>query len=165
MEKHKDIIPDILGLHAISGCDTVAATYGVGKLTALKVLWSGKYTLNHLGDRDAYLENVIDQATKFVLACYGQSTSSSLTVARQKLWAQKVGRNKAAAPRLCSLPPTTESFKHNVLRAHLKMTIWTQALDVNPPDLEPTSYGWSKDKCSTSLVPVTVPEGVALAPN
>ena len=31
VEKHHDIIPSILAGHALSGCDTVAACYGVGK--------------------------------------------------------------------------------------------------------------------------------------
>jgi len=123
LEKHKDIIPNILGLYAISRCDSVASIYGVDKLTALKVLKSRKYTLAHLGDQDAYLENVVNQATKCMLACFGQSTSSSLTGAQQNLWAQKVGHCKAAAPSLCSLPPTTEAFTQNVLRPHLQMNI------------------------------------------
>ena len=35
--KHRNIIPQVLAVHALSGCDTVAATYGVGKVTAISV--------------------------------------------------------------------------------------------------------------------------------
>ena len=33
--KHSAIVPDLLAIHAISGCDSVAATYGIAKATAL----------------------------------------------------------------------------------------------------------------------------------
>lgn len=36
-EKHKDILPAVLSAHAITGCNTVAATFGIGKLTTLSV--------------------------------------------------------------------------------------------------------------------------------
>ena len=39
--KHKDIAEDLLGIHAISGCDTTACLFGIGKLTALIILKSG----------------------------------------------------------------------------------------------------------------------------
>ena len=38
VEKHKDIIPNILAAHALSVCDTVACCFGIGKVTVLKVL-------------------------------------------------------------------------------------------------------------------------------
>ena len=50
-EKYKQIIPDIfISLHAISGCDTVACCYGVGKATALKILKhvkAGYFSFSH----------------------------------------------------------------------------------------------------------------------
>ncbi len=36
--KHRDIIPSLLAGHSLSGCDTVAACYGLGKGKMLKVL-------------------------------------------------------------------------------------------------------------------------------
>ena len=33
--KHKDIAEDLLGIHAISGCDTTACLFGIGKLEDL----------------------------------------------------------------------------------------------------------------------------------
>ena len=35
--KHSVIVPDFLAVHAILRCDSVAATYGVGKTTAAAV--------------------------------------------------------------------------------------------------------------------------------
>ena len=50
VEKHHNIMPDLLAAHALTGCDTVAPYHGIGKLTALRVLQSGKYSLSAIGD-------------------------------------------------------------------------------------------------------------------
>ena len=41
------IIPGLLATHALTGCDTVATCYGIGKGTALKVLHAGWYLLKY----------------------------------------------------------------------------------------------------------------------
>jgi len=40
VKTHKQVIPDLLAAHALTGCDTVASPHGIGKVTALKVLRS-----------------------------------------------------------------------------------------------------------------------------
>ena len=50
MEKHSQIIPDLLAAHGLTGCDTVATYNGIGKGIALKMLKSGKHNLNVLGN-------------------------------------------------------------------------------------------------------------------
>jgi len=49
-------------------------------------------------------------------------------------------------------------------RAHYQVCIWNAALEKDPPDLLPTDFGREKDEATKSLLPVTVAEGVALAP-
>ena len=41
VKKNKDILPGILASHALSGCDTVAACFGIGKGKMIKTLTSG----------------------------------------------------------------------------------------------------------------------------
>ena len=41
VEKNRSIIPGLLAAHALSGCDTVASYYGIGKGKVLKVLRGG----------------------------------------------------------------------------------------------------------------------------
>ena len=36
--EHRNIIPDLLAVHALSGCDTIACYFGIGKGTMLKHL-------------------------------------------------------------------------------------------------------------------------------
>ena len=47
--KHSSIILELLAIHAISGCDSVAATYGTSKATALTISSKG-HKLNLLGN-------------------------------------------------------------------------------------------------------------------
>ena len=49
VRKHKDIIPSIVQMHALTGCDTVAQTYNIGKITAVSVLQKGT-SLTKLGN-------------------------------------------------------------------------------------------------------------------
>ena len=135
-----ELMPDLLAAHGITGCDTVATYFGIGKGIALKVLRSGKYPLNKIGDITSDLSDVTKQATQFVLACYGQPDCESLTDARHKVWSTKVQRSIAGAPKLQTLPPTAEAFKANVARAHLQVAIWRHAHEPNPPALDPLQY-------------------------
>ena len=167
VKTYKQIIPDLLAAHALTGCDTVASPQGIGKMTALKVLKSNTCKLDQLGQIDngqpltAAAEN---QSVAFVLACYGQESCRSLTEARQRTWIKKIAQRRASAPQLSSLPPTDEVCRQNILRAQLQVAIWRHALDPHPPDLDVTLHGWSRHEGTDSLRPVTVPEGVALIP-
>ena len=57
----------------------------------------------------------------------------TMTEARQKMWAKKVSRSVVSAPKLFSLPPTTESFAQNIARAHLQVEVWRNTFEPNPP--------------------------------
>ena len=165
VQKHQDIIPAILAGHALSGCDTVAACFGVGKGKMLKVLKSG-IPVNIIGNIQADWFDVMEQATKFTAACYGQSKATSMSEARVNMWTARIGRpGMTHAPKLASLPPTTEAFSENVKRAHLQTFIWKHALQLHPQKLEPTEYGWIKDESAKSLQPTTVPADTPLAPS
>ncbi len=160
VNKHKAIIPNLLAAHGLTGCNTVATCYGIGKDTALKVLKSNNFSLSHLGDTKKSPTDIVSQATQYMLTCYGLSKCNSMTEARQKIWAPKVAQSTACAPKLSSLPPTNEAFRENVARAHLQVAIWQHSLQSNPHDLNPERYGWSKEKDSKSYVPTTVPDNV-----
>ena len=144
-EEHSSIVPDLPAAHGLTGCDTVASYFGIGKVAALKVLRHDQRSLNLLGNTGGLpFSEVVDQATHFMLVCYDQQRCHSMTEARQQMWFSKVSMSKASAPKLCSLP-TSEAFEQNVARAHLQIAIWLHSLDPNPPVLDPTSYGWSQE--------------------
>jgi len=64
VEKHYDIISLLLADHVLSGCDTVAAWYGVGKRKCLIVF------LHMIGNIQAVWSDVKAQTTKFKDKCY-----------------------------------------------------------------------------------------------
>ncbi|KAG0713655.1 hypothetical protein GWK47_015737 [Chionoecetes opilio] len=164
VKKHQNIIPAILAGHALTGCDTVAACFGIGKGKMLKVLKTG-LNLNMIGNAEANWPEVLEKATKSIASCFGQSKNNSMSEARVSVWTSRAGKSGATVtPKLCFLP-TTEAFIENVKRAHLQTCIWKNALQLDPPDLEPTSYGWIKESRTKSLLPTTVPTNVQLAPN
>ena len=70
VKEHTAIVPSLLAMHCLSGCDTVGQLYGIGKGKALKVLRSG-CSLWKLGCTDAPISDVILEATKFMAACFG----------------------------------------------------------------------------------------------
>ena len=142
VQKHSEIVEGILPVHALSGSDTVASYFGIGKATVLKTLRSG-HSLNLLGAPGHSMEYVIQQATSFISACYGQTNCSTTSETRLKVWLSKTGKG-SSTPNLCTLPPKTEAFKENVKRAHNQALAWQSLEAQNPPELESTEYGWVK---------------------
>ena len=163
--KHAIIVPQLLAAHGLTGCDTVVYMFGVGKATVLKVLLAGKLLFYKLGDPVAIVEEVIEEETKFVGACYGSKTLESISKVRYHIWAKRTSSKKiTTTPRLNSLPPTSESLADNIKRAHIQTSIWKAAMKQDPPRLDHSDFGWSKDEVTKSLLPVTTPTNTAAAP-
>ena len=97
--KNVDIVKYLPAAHAISGCDTVGCLHGIGKGTILKVLKKG-ISIQLLGDPDADINAVIEEATQVISACYGVTKASTMSEARLKVWTMKAGKVKAIAPKL-----------------------------------------------------------------
>ena len=162
VDKHRDIVDEILPVHALSGCDTVAGCFGIGKGTAVKALRSN-CLLSLLGLLDSPIEAVISQATVFMSVCYGNyGYCESMSDTRFQVWATKLG--KGTSSKLCCLPPTSEAFAENVKRAHYQSVVWRSLEESNPPDIDPVVYGWKKEERTKSLQPVQLPADIALAP-
>ncbi len=122
VQKHSEIVEEILPAHVLSGCDTVASYFGIGNAVYSKTLRSG-HSLNLLGAPGHSIEYVIQHAPTFISACYGQTNCSTMSEARFKVWLSKTGK-ASSTPKLCTLPPTTEAFKENVKRAHHHALVW-----------------------------------------
>ena len=110
---HTSIEPDRFAFHALTGADTSAATFGIGKIKALKVARTARLPLHAIGDTQADEAIVLEQATSFILSCYGKGLCwcASMSEARIKMWRKKT--DIGAALKLWSLPPTTEAFTEN----------------------------------------------------
>jgi len=88
---------------------------GIGTALALKALRSGK-CLPLIGDAAKSLDDVLPECTNFILACYNQKGSTTMTEACHNTWKLKVSRSTTSAPKLQTLPPTNEAFRENVSR-------------------------------------------------
>ena len=62
------------------------------------------------------------------------------------------------------LTADTRSIRAKCEAGTFQVSVWKAALEKGPPELAPTHFGWEKDEASSSLLPVTISEGVALAP-
>ena len=66
-EKYGFIASCLPALPALTGCDTVPKTFGIGKVSALNVL--RKNPLNHLGNLDTLPEVIAEEVDSFVAQC------------------------------------------------------------------------------------------------
>ena len=164
VSEHEDIIPSMLGAHAMTGCDTVARCNTIGKKTAFNIMKPG-CLLDLLGDLNEDIESVVSQATTFISRCYKKDcTETDMSNTRIKMWQQRFAKSSTTAKFLSTLPPTTEAFTQNVLRAHLQTYIWKSALQRHPVNLDPLDYGFKTNEITRTLDPILIPENFALAP-
>ena len=133
--------------HALSGYDTIAQCFGVGKCTITKVLRS-EVALHQLGVIPEDLDDVIKEAAVFVAACYRVKKlfSSNMSDVRGEIWSRRMRKkNVTNAPYLTSLPPIKESFDENVKHTNVQTSIWKSALNQQPSYLYLVEYGWEHD--------------------
>ena len=79
VQRHADIIPNLLAAHAISGCDTVASVFGIGKPTVITALRKNNISLSSIGNLGSPIDDVLKEGTIFFLHCYGQSKVNTMT--------------------------------------------------------------------------------------
>ena len=98
--EHLDVMDNLLAAHFLSGCDSVDPYFTIGKTTVLNVLKGNTYRLDHLGNMEKSIQDVYQQATPFILACYGLSKCQTMTEGRQRMWSLKMGKRVGGAPKL-----------------------------------------------------------------
>ena len=75
MVKHKDLIPSLIPLHSLSGCDTGPKMFGIGKAKAISA--AVKCPLQLLGQENANITKVIEEVRQFVAQCCKMKEISS----------------------------------------------------------------------------------------
>ena len=126
----------------------VLVSYG----TIVKTLKTKNSPLSSLGDSNANMQDVLEQLSNFIAACYSViGEQITMSFVRQKVWSSRVGKATSCTPKLCSTPLTSKSFAENVNRAHLQACLW-EATELDPPELNPVDYGWEKMKLQSLLI-------------
>ena len=145
-KQHADIAGRLLTAHALTGCDTVAFMWGIGKAKAVKVRLPGCKLLK-MGNTEMPMDEVLLEATQFVAMCYGCASSESMSATRYEVWIGKTSiRIVTGAPKLKSLPPTSEAFEQNVRRAHCQVSVWKAALEKNIRNLHQQTLAGTRTK-------------------
>ena len=157
---HHSLISQLLPAHALSGCDTVASMHGIGKGTVLKAIKDG-CDLSALGNKNAPLSDVIEQASSFISSCYGVNGSKDMTFTRLHVWLKKSGKGQFSATNLSALPPTREAFCENVKRAHLQTMLWRN-LRADARSLKAEEFGWKME--NNKLTPIPSQNSLNVAP-
>jgi len=130
----------LLGVHALSGCDTVSYPFSKSKMSALNTLKAGDFPglYQVLGEEDATNSDLMETGQKFFTAMYGQPVGTTMSEARYRMYCRKNGRPM----RIMALPPTEANLYLHVSRAHLQTMLWKAADQQGPPKVEITQFGW-----------------------
>lgn len=89
-KKHASIVPQLLAAHVLSGCDTVAYMYSIGKDTVVNMLQKG-HTLDKLDDCEAQIDDISKKCTKFVAAHYKSKAEGTMSDIHY-VWRSRTGR-------------------------------------------------------------------------
>jgi len=148
----------LLFMHAISGCDTVSAFFGIGKKTAWAV-WQSMPQLTptfvSLSRAPAQIsQDDMDQIERYVVLLY-QRTSALCHVneARKQLFTNN--------RKMENIPPTLHALEQHVKRAVYQAGhIWGQSLVGKPNVPSPDIWGWERVKDDSPWTPCwsTLPE-------
>ena len=132
----------LLGMHALTGCDTTSFPFNKGKVSALSVIEAGDFPgLFHvLGEEDAMRWDLLEVGLSFFCALYGQKQGTPMEDARCTLIT--LYTKTKARPRLRNLPPNSANLLLHVQRAHLQITLWKAADQHSPPDIDISNFGW-----------------------
>ena len=90
------LVPKILALHALTGCDTVPATYVKRKLSAITA--ASKHWLVRIGRSQSSLLEIEWEATNFIVFSFGSKPCKSMTKCWQRMWGINTGKTTSSAP-------------------------------------------------------------------
>ena len=118
----------LIGIHALTGCDTVSAFCGKGKWKAIQLFQKKSEYLQvmaRIGETCDLSEEVFRAKEAFVCNLYGNEVDS-VDLLRYKLYCAKGGKVEPEA-----LPPCQSSLRLHVKRSNYQAAIWRRALIVS----------------------------------
>ena len=138
------ICTSLIGLHEFTGCDTVSALAGRGKLGALKLLKKDithQETFSQLGQAWDVSTDLFEKVQDFTCRMYAPGKSTvKVNELRYQLFCARRGEIESS-----QLPPCRECLFMHVLRANYQAAIWRCSLQSQPSVPGPTKNGWTTD--------------------
>jgi len=143
----------LIGLHALTGCDTVSAFCGRGKnkgLSCLKRNMQFAESLAMIGKDFVISSDLSSSVQKFVCCLYGScSAAGDINDVRYVQFVKKKGAVESQ-----NLPPCSNCLQQHIARANYQAAVWHRALQQHPLIPAPDSCGgWITDR-DTDLLEV-----------
>lgn len=124
------------GFHAFSGCDTVSAFAGGGKVAGYRIVTQGaecQEMFQQLGMEWYLSDNLYHSLQKFTCAMYcSTSGTSDINELRYRLFCLKRGDVKSS-----QLPPCNDTLRKHSLRANYQAAVRRRSLQRCPEILSP----------------------------
>ncbi|CAG9825679.1 unnamed protein product [Phaedon cochleariae] len=133
------------GLHAWTGCDTVSAFSGQGKLKALKLLPTNDEFVSlfsMLGSQFSLSDGDHCKIQKFACQLYSRNIKTeNINELRYQMF-----RSRQGAVESTQLPPCEDCLHQHSLRANYQTAIRKRCLENFPAIPEPEDHGWNLEK-------------------
>ena len=141
-ERHGSRICKCLpGLHAFTGCDSVSAFSGKGKLTALKLVKrrpAYQELFQQLGVEWELSNELFVRLQEFTCLMYSSNPGTrDVNVLRYRLFCARKGELESH-----QLPPCQDTLRKHCERANYQSAIWRRSLQCSPQIPSPIGSGW-----------------------
>ena len=137
----------LLGVHAFTGNDYVSSFLRRGKKVCWKLVQDNQEFLtvfSNLGTTMQVSQQMIAGLSKYVCHLYGEKKTTSVDVARRKIFWRNFSRDSKIVD-LSLIPPCSTSLKRHIERANYVARIWRQASDPMMDVDDPRNHGWNQD--------------------
>ena len=144
MDKHC-FTKALIGVHAMTGCDTISAFCGKGKGKAVQLLQRNERyvrAIASIGEEWAVSEETFKDTEAIGNRLYGKKCQS-VDVLRYEIHCARGGRVEPEA-----LPPCKSSLRLHLTRANYQAAIWRRAIVQLPVIPSPHGHGWEGDNIS-----------------
>ena len=134
----QEVCKALIGLHALTGCDTVSAFAAKGKWRPLQMIAKNQTfleTMKDIGKEWSLGDETFKGTEVFVCNLYGKKCTSVHSLRYELHWGSKIEPE--------ALPPCQSSLRLHVSRANYQAAIWRRATEACPDIPSPHGHGWS----------------------
>ena len=138
----------LIGVHAITGCDTISAFSGKGKWKAVKLGTRDQAyvrAMSAIGQEWTVSEETFKDTEALICQLYGKKCQS-VDLLRYEIHCAKGGKVETQA-----LPPCQSSLRLHVIRADFQAAIWRRATVPCPVIPSPQGHGGKSTTSQTRL--------------
>ena len=135
----------LLGLHAFTGCDTVSAFSGKGKVIPFKLVFENQKFITAFSKVGVDLnmsDNLFKSLQEFTCQLYSKGTKvTEVNTLCYNLFRSKCGKIDSS-----QLPPYENVLRLHAKRANYQAFLWHQCLTPIVQEVDLANHGWSVDE-------------------